>query len=172
MIREWLTKTSTPVRIALGVVLLGGMLSLLLIFFAVTRPDPYPLASGDSVTTWSFKGALADGGKGETATKEEILKLKGLLGKSTNDYEVLVGIASQFVLLGDGKSAYLYLSKAVESNPQKGLAYFNMGHLMEQLGAVETARSAYTQAVEAEPASTVYRSYLVVFTSSYPKRKS
>ena len=170
MIREWLVSTSIKTRIAIGIVLMGGALSILLIFFALQESRPYPLAAGDSIASWNFKGALSDGGKGETSTKGEIVRLKQLLGKG-NEYELYVGIASQFVLLGDGKSAYLYLSKAIESDPKKGLAYFNMGHLMEQLGALHTARTAYDTAVQREPDNTLYRSYRDVFTSQHPLRK-
>ena len=140
---DWLHGMSIKVWIALGIVVLGGILSIGLIFLAMNAPEPYPLAQSDTIASWSFKGALADRGANETATKSEIVRLKQMLGKGTNDYELLVGTASQFILLGDGKSAYRYLSKAIETDPEKGLAYFNMGHLMEQLGALATAKSAY-----------------------------
>lgn len=170
MIAQWLRESSLKVRVALGVVIVGGVFFLGLLLVALTAQGPYPLAPSDTISSWTFAGAYQDGGKNEVAVKSEIVRLKKLLGGDTQDYEILVGIASQFVLIGDGKSAYLYLSKAIEENPNKGLAYFNLGHLMEQLGAIETARTAYTKAVQVEPENTVYRSYKAVFILAHPAK--
>lgn len=171
MVREWISRMTVPVRIALGTLIVSGAFFLVFIFFAVHSSQPYALISGESISNWNFKGAYQDGGVHQAAVEKEIVRLKSLLGTGSNDYELLVGIASQFVLLGDGKSAYLYYSKAIDTNPKKGLSYFNMGRLMEQEGAIETARAAYIQAVTVEPNTPDFRSYLAVFTKAHPQAK-
>ena len=168
MIKEWFAHTTVPVRIALGVVMVGSLLVLTLTYGVARAPEAYPLAQGESISSWNFKGAYQDGGIHEKEARDEIDRLKGLVDKGENRYELLVAISSQQLLLGDGKSAFLYLSKAIELEPKKGLAYFNMGHLLEQLGALESARAAYTKAVAVEPTASEYRSYLTVFTSRHP----
>lgn len=165
----WFSALKPRQRIVLVMVLLGA--AFFLILPLALRVNSYPLAGGDTVTSWRWNGAYADGATKQRQTGQEIVRLKALLGKnSAKDYEILVGIASQYELLGDGKTAYHYLSQAIAKDHSRGLAYMNMGQLMESLGALETARAAYDAAVKAEPKSGVYISARDSFYARHPKK--
>jgi tetratricopeptide (TPR) repeat protein len=166
---NWFFKMKSSYRIALVAVLVGG--AILLILPLVLGVSNYPLASGDHISSWSFEGAYADNGTNQARTIAEIKNLKAMLGKDkTKDYGLLVGIASQYELLGDGKTAYTYLSRAIAKDHTRGLAYMNMGQLMESLGALATARAAYDAALKAEPASGIYASARDGFYARHPQR--
>ncbi len=114
---------------------------------------PLPLAGGDSIAFWNFKGPYLDGGTLETRAREEIARLEGLLGSGKfTDYEIYVSIANQYELLGDWRSAYNYFGKAVreDSAGNTGLAWHNLGVLLSRLGALQTARIAYEKATLVE----------------------
>lgn len=141
--------------------------SALLVFFAVAlwflylRPPqhPLPLAEGDHITSWYFKGTYLDGGTLETKAREEIMRLKGFLGSGEfTDYELYASIANQYELLGNGRSAYRYLGKAIETDTANntGLAWHNLGVLLSRLGALRTARIAYEKATLVEPQLSFY----------------
>ncbi len=115
---------------------------------------PLALVAGDKVVSWDFKGSHGDGGELQKRVRAEIARLESLLqnekGEPT-DYELYVSIANQYTLLGDGANAYEYLGKALSIDSEKtGLAWYNMGTLLERLGAPLTARIAYTKAVDAQ----------------------
>lgn len=154
-------KMKPLMRIALIVVLVGGALFLVLPLVVPGGAgigNGYTISKSDHISSWSWHGAYADGAQKEADTKAEIGRLKGLIGKKTTpDYDLYVGIASEYELLGDGKSAYNYLSKAISVDPKRGIAYMNMGHLMDELGALTTAHAAFDAAVTAEPGSVVYQ---------------
>lgn len=154
-------------RIALVIVLVCG--ALFLILPLVVGPGAgfgkgYPIEKSDHISTWTWKGVYKDGAQKEADVEAEIDRIKGLLGKKeVSDYDLYVGIASQYELIGEGKLAYTYLSKAIEMDPKRGLAYMNMGHLMEEMGAYATAHTAYDAAVAAEPTNPIYQSALQDF---------
>ena len=78
--------------------------------------------------------------------------LTGLLGKGQyDDYDLYDGIANDDVLLGNGKAAYQNYNRAIAIHPKKGLAYTNLAHLMDVLGAYDTAADAYAKATTVEP---------------------
>lgn len=162
---------------ALVVVLVGGAAFLILPLIlggGVPGGAGYSVSKDDHISSWTWKGVYKDGAQREADVTKEISHLKDLLGKSggAKDYDVYVGIATQYELLGDGKAAYQYLSKAITLEPKKGLAYMNMGHLMEEMGAFATAHQAYDAAVLAEPNSPVFKSaqqdFLIHHTSTKP----
>lgn len=135
---------------------IGGALALFVLPFLNGAPAA-ELSGDDAVTEWTWKGPYKDGGALEEQTEREIADLKSELGKKTYpDYQLLVGIAGQYELLGDGKNAYAYLEKAIQEDPKQGLAYINLGHLMESLGAYDTAKEAYDTAVKLEPSNQAY----------------
>ncbi len=113
-----------------------------------------PITQGDTISSWSFKGAYEDGGTLEERARTEIDRLTELLGSGEfPDYQLYVAIAAQYELLGEGKKAYLYLDKALAiDSTQTGLAWMNLGALFDKLGAFETARTAYAKAVESQSA--------------------
>jgi tetratricopeptide (TPR) repeat protein len=142
--------------------ILLGIVALILIagawWFMQRTSHPLPLVAGDTVSSWDYQGTYEDGGDLEKRTRDLIARLEGQLGgdqsggdDNPTDYELYVGIANQYELLGDGKAAYEYLGKAISIDPVKtGLGWRNLGALLERLGAVNTARSAYSRAVEAQ----------------------
>ncbi len=128
-------------------------------FLSGNQPHLLPLAEGDAITSWDWQGTYEDGGELEKRARDEIARSEGLLGGDQSgkgddptDYILYVSIANQYELLGDGKSAYEYLGRALKIDSEKtGLAWRNLGALMEKLGALHTARIAYARAVEAQP---------------------
>ncbi len=166
---KWFTNLKPQRRMVLVAVLVGG--AVLLILPLVLGIDNYPIANGDSISSWKWDGAYADRGTKQAQATQEIAHLKAMLGKdSKKDYSIIVGIASQYELLGDGRSAYHYLSKAIAKDRAQGLAYMNMGQLMEGLGAFRTARNAYDAALKAEPASGLYASARDSFYAHHPQQ--
>lgn len=158
---------------ALVVVLVGGAIFLLLpilVGSGVPGGTGYALAKEDHISSWDWKGVYQDGADKQKSVTAEIGRLKDLISKGgISDYDLYVGLASQYELLGDGKSAYQYLSKAIALDKKRGLAYMNMGHLMEEMGAFATARVAYDAAVAAEPNNQVYASARQNFLVHHPK---
>ncbi len=76
------------------------------------------------------------------------MKLTGLIGKGQyDDYDLYDGIANDYSMLGDGRTAYQYYNHAIQIHPTKGLAYANLAHFMNALGAYRTAADAYAKAV-------------------------
>jgi tetratricopeptide (TPR) repeat protein len=155
--------------VALAVVLLGGALLLALPFLIGSGTKGYPIGTSDHISSWSWKGVYADGADKQASIEKQIKDLKAKVGtKDANEYDIYVGIASQYELLGDGKNAYAYLNKAIAKNPKAGLAYMNMGHLMEGLGAFATAHAAYDAAVAAEPNNLVFQAARQNFLVHHP----
>lgn len=111
-----------------------------------------PLVKGDVVKSWNYDGYLNDNGPLEAASLEKIKGLKSQLGKD-NDYQVYIVLVQEYDHLGDGRSAYEYLSRAIvlDTNETTGVGWHNMGVLMEKLGAYNTARMAHDKAVKIQP---------------------
>lgn len=114
----------------------------------------------DTITNWEFQGSHKDGGEFEARVTTEMEKLQAALedeATEPTDYNIYVSMAGQYTLLGDGKNTLKYLEKALAIDSVKtGLAWHNVGVLMERLGALNTARSAYARAVEAQPQVDAY----------------
>ena len=151
-----------PLQLAALIVVLVGCAGFLILPIVLGSGagigSGYKVAEEDHISSWTWKGVYQDGAQKEADVRDEITKLKALLGKGgVGDYDIYVGIASEYELLGDGKSAYQYLSRAIEKDPKRGLAYMNMGHLMEVMGAFVTAHKAYDAAVAAEPNNPIYQ---------------
>lgn len=128
---------------------------------------PFPLAKGDTVVSWNFKGAYADSPELTRKAQNEIERLSGQLATATSSAMILsVGIANQYELLGDGEKQYAYLERAIRTNVRNGLPWHNLGVLMERLGAFNTARTAYEKSTLVEPESKFYHyAYLEFLTS-------
>lgn len=119
----------------------------------VTAPFSFPVLSSDTIVSWSWKGPYKDGGEYEVKALNSIKRLLGLLGKGEyTDYELYVSLANQYELLGDGKKTYEFLLRALAIDSEHtGLAWYNMGVLMKNLGALNTARVAFDRAYAAQP---------------------
>ena len=129
--------------------------------------NPLPIADGDRVTSWDFKGAYADNPELIAKAKNEIKRLSGLLAIATSSYMITaVGIANQYELLGDGKNQYEYLERAVRTNPENGLPWHNLGVLMERLGALRTAKIAYEKSTLVQPEFKFYHYAYIEFLTS------
>jgi tetratricopeptide (TPR) repeat protein len=138
-------------------------------------PSAITLQEGDVVSSWDFQGSHKDDGPLEEQVRKEIKRLEGELGgdqsganDTPTDYSLYVGIAGQYTLLGDGKSTYEYLNKALAIDQEKtGLAWHNMGVLMERIGAIKTAQVAYIRAVQAQPLDSYYTALLQFLMKYY-----
>lgn len=130
--------------------------------------EPFPINTADKITSWSFKGVY-DGNETLIAKANvDITLLTGLLGKGKYDnYDLYNGIANDYGFLGDGTQAYLYYNRAIQIHPQKGLAYMNLAHLMDQLGAYHTAADAYAKAVAVQPSIDQFRNAQLDFLTAH-----
>lgn len=118
---------------------------------------PFPIHSADTIASWNFKGAYAGNSVLTAQANASITRLTSLLGKGTyDDYDIYLGIGNDTSNLGDGKRSYDNYNKAIKIYPNKGLAYANLGHLMNQLGARYTAADAYKKATVVEPGMLEY----------------
>ncbi len=129
---------------------------------------------GESVASWDFQGAYKGNAELEERAHNEIARLESLIGNEEDDntdYTVYVSIANQYGLLGDGAKEYIYLQKALAIDPEHtGLAWHNVGALMERLGAFQTAREAYSRAVQAQNQILQYQmAYLIFLTNHFPE---
>ena len=130
---------------------------------ASSQPTPAPqpskyqftLVPGESIASWNFAGTYKDGGTLEARTRAEIARMKGFLTSGAdNKYELYVSIANQYELLGEGKQEFIYLNYALSVDSEHtGLAWHNMGKLLERLGAYKSARVAYDAMLRAQSTS-------------------
>lgn len=128
---------------------------------------PLPLAAGDRIASWDFKGAYSGNAELTQKAYDEIARLTELLKTATSSAMILaVGVSNQYEMLGKGKEQYQYLGYAVRADTENGLPWHNLGTLMERLGAFETARIAYEKAVLLQPYMKLYHyAYLEFLTS-------
>lgn len=132
-----------------------------------------PFQAGERVTEWSFEGALAHDPASEERIREDIKKLEDSFGSAEDggtDYTRYVGLAQDYEMLGDGKRAYDYLTKALAIDSSgTGLAWHNMGVLLDRLGVPATARYAFSRAVDAQPQIMQYHTaQLEYLTERFP----
>lgn len=138
---------------------------------AVTGNWPFPVNAADNIVSWSFKGAYLGNDALVQQTTADIAHLTGLLGKGEfADYDLYDGIANDYTSIGDGTAAYQNYNRAIAIHPKNvGLAYANLAHLMDQLGAYHTAADAYKKAVNAEPGMLEYHiERLTYLTRQFP----
>lgn len=135
------------------------------------RVPAFPINQKDSIASWSFKGAYTGNETLIAQADADIAHLEGLLGKGQyDDYDLHIGIGNDKNLVGDGKAAFAEYNRAVAIHADKGLAYANIGHLMDELHAYETAADAYAAAVKAEPGQLAYHLERLSFlTRQFPK---
>lgn len=116
-------------------------------------PELPSIARGDVITSWDFNGAYANNPELIVKANAEINRFSSLLATATSSTMVLfVGIANQYDYLGNGKQEYDYLSRAIGvGGSTTGLPWHNLGVLMEKLGALKTARSAYEKSTLVQP---------------------
>lgn len=111
----------------------------------------FPINVADTITSWEFKGTYADNDTLIKQANADVKKLTDLLGKGQyDDYDLYIGIGNDDNFMGDGQAAYDNYNRAIALNPEKGLAFMNLGNLMDGLGAYHTAADAYGKAVLVE----------------------
>lgn len=123
----------------------------------VTYTGPFPTNAADTIASWNFKGTYTGNTTLVVQANADIAKLTGLMGKGEyDDYDLYLGIANDYGLMGEGKKAYDNYDRSVRIHPAKGLAYANLGNLFDELGAYHTAADAYAKAATVEPRQLEY----------------
>lgn len=131
---------------------------------ATTVEHPLPLAAGDVIASWDFKGAYTGNSELVAKAESEIGRFKGLVATATSSKMIyLVAIANEYELLGKGKEQYDYLGRAARAGGENGLPWHNLGVLMERLHAYETARVAYKKAATLQPQFQLYHFAYIEF---------
>jgi tetratricopeptide (TPR) repeat protein len=125
----------------------------------------------DSISSWSFTGADTGNDVNTAKTNADITKLTALIGTGKYpDYDIYVAMAQDYDFLGDGKNEYQSLEKAIAADPTRGVAWDNIGVLMEKLGALNTARDAYAKAVAIQPTVGMFQEAQLQFlTAHFPQ---
>lgn len=128
----------------------------------------FPLNPSDHIASWQFKGAYTGQPPFEKKAQEDIAKQRVYLKTGKYDaYDVYIGIANDYALLGNGRAAYQNYNRAIALFPNQGLAYSDLGALMSELGARYTAADAYAKAETVEPAVLTYHLEQLQFLTSY-----
>lgn len=140
-------------------------------WYAKHRVPTFPISPKDSISSWTFKGAYTGNETLITQANTDLAHLESLLGKGQfDDYDLYIGIGNDENLEGNGKAAYDAYDHAILIHTNKGLAYANIGHLMDELGAYYTAADAYADAVHAEPGQLEYHiERLTYLTRQFPQ---
>ncbi|MFZ2167622.1 MAG: hypothetical protein WAV50_01990 [Minisyncoccia bacterium] len=136
----------------------------------VIYTGPFPVNSGETISSWTFKGSYADSDILIAQAKKDIAFLTDLLGKGKyDDYDLYNGRANDYTYLGDGTAAYKDYDRAIQIHPEKGIAYVNLANLMVELRAYRTAADAYARAVAVEPGMLQYHvQRLTYLTGQFP----
>ena len=131
---------------------------------------PFPINKSDTIASWNFKGSYTGNDTLVAQANADITYLSGLLGKGKyDDYSLYNGIANDYASLGNGTVAYQNYNRAIQIHPNLGLAYTNLAHLMDGMGAYYTAADAYGKAVAVEPGMLEYHlERLTYLTRQFP----
>tara|TARA_B100000508_G_scaffold60333_2_gene47539 strand:+ start:85147 stop:85734 length:588 start_codon:yes stop_codon:yes gene_type:complete len=98
---------------------------------------------------WDFEGSYEASEELTLRAETERERLEDLLGDGEfPDYDIYVGIAGQYSLLGEGKKAYEYLLISIKENEARSLAFINLGTLLGKVGAPESAKIAYEMGLD------------------------
>lgn len=134
---------------------------------------PLPIAVGDRVISWEFKGAYTGNPELVAKAQTEINRLTEELKTATSSAMILsVGIANQYELLGKGKEQYDYLGRAIQADVAHSLPWHNLGVLLERLGAYQTARIAYEKATQLQSEVKLYHYAYLEFLMSRMKENT
>lgn len=128
----------------------------------VIPTTPAPLAGNkgseviDQITAgkkiaWSYRGLVTD----ETEKAQVLAAIERFRAQmkepGADVYDLDLSIAQQYDRIGDGEHVYRYLTYATVVEPEKALAFVNMGNLFAKIGSLEPAETALLIAVEKEP---------------------
>jgi hypothetical protein len=126
---------------------------------APSAPAPsFVVNKKDTIASWKFTGRYAGNETLTINAQTDIARLQSLLGTGEyQDYDLYVGIGNDYTYLGDGEKAFAAYKKAVTLDPNRAVVYMNIGNLMEQMEAYNTAKDAYAKAVAVEPDMPQYK---------------
>ncbi len=124
----------------------------------------------DTIASWKFTGRYAGNETLTINAQTDIARLQSLLGTGKYpDYDLHTGIGNNYTYLGDGEKAFTAYKKAISLDPERAIIYMNIGNLMEQLGALYTAKDAYAKAVATEPGVAQYKNAEADFLAQHPE---
>lgn len=110
--------------------------------------EVFSLVSGER-PVWDISGIYEGNKELEARAQNEIEKLNSLRDSAEfSEYDIEIGIAQQYELLGNGERAYQHLLAAIEINPARSLAYSNLGVLLGKAGARESAKVSFEMALD------------------------
>lgn len=145
------------IALGIGIAIAAGATAGVWYYTAKTNIPAFPINPADTIVSWNFKGAYAGNATLLAQANADIAHLKSLLGKGQYDnYDLYIGIGDDNNLIGNGSAAYENYNRAIALYPNQGLAYANLGHLMDELGAYHTAADAYAKAVAVQPSVLEY----------------
>jgi len=122
------------------------------IFTAVqvgNKTEPvFTLVEGER-PTWDFEGIFEASEELILRAETEQERLRGLLGSDEiSEYDIHVGVAEQYSLLGEGKNAYNELLVAINLDETRYLAFMNLGNLLGKVKAPKSAKIAYEMGLD------------------------
>ncbi len=163
-------KKHRAIAVGIGIAVLAGAGAGVWYYTAKTNIPAFPINPADTIASWDFKGAYTGNAALTAQANADIVHLKSLLGKGKYDnYDLYIGIGDDDNLLGNGTGAYQNYDRAIALYPNQGLAYANLGHLMDELGAYHTAADAYAKAVAVQPSVLEYHVERLAFlTRQFP----
>jgi tetratricopeptide (TPR) repeat protein len=122
---------------------------------------------GNEIINWDFAGAYANN---DNAVKKALLEVERLLAdmdEAYTEYDTALSVGNQYYYIGDGENAFEYYKKAIISETSgSGLAWYNMGNLLNRIGAHESSRYSYEQALELKE-NYSYRNALELLVEDY-----
>ena len=121
----------------------------------------FSLAEDPTTINWNFPAVTNDA----DTVERQIERIKNT--SDIDAYEKAISLGEEYRLLGEGDKAYTYILQAVDLEPNKSLPYLNLGTLLEKVGALDSARSAYERAVTVEPQYENNHANLVQFYMRY-----
>lgn len=139
------------------------------VWYTRQAAHPVPLSPEDTVESWTIPASHT--GEAVQKVHDDIVRFKGMVGEGEfTDYELYVTIANLYELVGEGENAYNYYGKALKIDTETtGLAWHNLGQLMDKLGAYHTARYAFKKATDAEPLLQYHMAYLEFLKERMPE---
>lgn len=140
-----------------AIVLVLAVGAAALAWYVMQQPNPFPVSSEDQPISWQLP-LPADAASSTPVLAAQIAQLKKMVGQGQYpDENILMGIANNYALVGDGRGAYESYLKAIEASSTNALAYENLGGLFARLGATSTALRAYAKAAELDPGQAFFQ---------------
>jgi tetratricopeptide (TPR) repeat protein len=128
------------------------VIALLALYFFINKgASSISPVSADGAITWQMPMQNGINEQTTTQARDELITMLNTEEDTQTKYEIAIGIAGIYRTLGDGENALVYLNKAVDTDPERALAYMNAGYLFSQLFATTSARTYFELGVSKEP---------------------